>query len=385
METKFAPAERDSYQKVFDVYNHFKSDSLIPKTLNVVNSVIGLLNQNRQIVFANSAWLNLLGNIKIDNILGKRPGEIFNCIHAFKSEGGCGTNEYCSVCGAVLTILESMSKKETVTNEARITVDMNNQDVSFDFLVTAVPFVLEGARYTIVTLNDISAQKRRNAIENIFFHDILNSLGGLMGCIELFNLVDEEDKKETLSKKMIGLGHNLVDEVLAQRDLLNAENGDLKVNLSKISIKDCMMENISKIQYHEVSRDKYLYIHPDSVDLQILSDESLLSRVITNMLKNALESSETGSSVVIGAEGLNDSVVIYVKNDSFMPRKVQMQVFQRSFSTKSGSRGLGTYSMKLITEQYLKGKVSFESDKEKGTKFIVEIPIFYPGNEYIFH
>ena len=35
--------------------------------------------------------------------------------------------------------------------------------------------------------------------------------------------------------------------------------------------------------------------------------------------------------------------------------------------------GLGTYSMKLFGEKYLKGKVWFESSKEKGTIFFIEI------------
>lgn len=41
-----------------------------------------------------------------------------------------------------------------------------------------------------------------------------------------------------------------------------------------------------------------------------------------------------------------------------MPRTSQLQIFQRSFSTKGKGRGLGTYSIKLLTERYLKGTAS---------------------------
>jgi sensor histidine kinase regulating citrate/malate metabolism len=48
-------------------------------------------------------------------------------------------------------------------------------------------------------------------------------------------------------------------------------------------------------------------------------------------------------------------------------------MFKRSFTTKGIGRGLGTYSMKLLGEKYLKGKVGFESSKQNGTTFYIEI------------
>jgi signal transduction histidine kinase len=51
------------------------------------------------------------------------------------------------------------------------------------------------------------------------------------------------------------------------------------------------------------------------------------------------------------------------------------QVFQRSFSTKGSNRGLGTYSMKLLGENYMGGKISFESIIGKGTTFYFDLPL----------
>ncbi|MBK8046925.1 MAG: hypothetical protein IPK16_07250 [Anaerolineales bacterium] len=53
---------------------------------------------------------------------------------------------------------------------------------------------------------------------------------------------------------------------------------------------------------------------------------------------------------------------------------IQLQVFQRSFSTKGNGRGLGTYSMKLLTERYLQGEVGFVSTPESGTTFFARFP-----------
>jgi sensor histidine kinase regulating citrate/malate metabolism len=64
-----------------------------------------------------------------------------------------------------------------------------------------------------------------------------------------------------------------------------------------------------------------------------------------------------------------------VHNTTFMPQHVQLQIFNRSFSSKGKGRGLGTYSMKLLSERYLSGTVSFESAKEQGTTFYAQYPL----------
>ncbi len=50
-----------------------------------------------------------------------------------------------------------------------------------------------------------------------------------------------------------------------------------------------------------------------------------------------------------------EMIEFWVHNHAVMPESVQRQVFQRSFTTKGRGRGLGTYSVKLLTERYLEG------------------------------
>ena len=68
-------------------------------------------------------------------------------------------------------------------------------------------------------------------------------------------------------------------------------------------------------------------------------------------------------------------VHFWVHNPGYMPANVQAQLFRRSFSTKGVGRGLGAYSMKVLTEQYLQGRISFVSTEENGTTFTAEYPV----------
>ena len=62
-----------------------------------------------------------------------------------------------------------------------------------DLKVSTVPFEYDGELFTICALQDISHEKRRLALERTFFHDVLNTAGGLRGYTELL-LESEPDE-----------------------------------------------------------------------------------------------------------------------------------------------------------------------------------------------
>ncbi len=65
---------------------------------------------------------------------------------------------------------------------------------------------------------------------------------------------------------------------------------------------------------------------------------------------------------------------IEIRNPAVIPDEVKYQIFNRSFSTKGAGRGIGTYSVKLLTEHYLEGEVGFSTEPGSGTAFHVLLP-----------
>jgi len=96
------------------------------------------------------------------------------------------------------------------------------------------------------------------------------------------------------------------------------------------------------------------------------------------MLRNALEAAPPGGAVSLGFSQDGSSCRFWVHNPGAMPREVRPRVFRRYFSTKGRDRGLGTYSMKLLTEEYLRGEVSFTTEEQAGTCFTVTLPLRLP-------
>jgi len=124
---------------------------------------------------------------------------------------------------------------------------------------------------------------------------------------------------------------------------------------------------------HETTINKKIVISEHAEDTQIFTDRTLLSRVIGNLIKNALEAEKNGAVITISCRKTENGAVFLVHNQGSMLEDTRLQVFQRSFSTKGEGRGLGTYSVKLMTEKYLQGKISFTTNTE-GTEFRAEYP-----------
>jgi nitrogen-specific signal transduction histidine kinase len=373
--SKFASAHRASNEQLEADYALIKNSDWISSFINTMPEVVAILNDERQIIFANDELLKLLDVKDAKLLLGSRPGEVLKCINATLMDAGCGTCENCRYCGAVLSILESQAKSKKVTKDCRITTEENGVHEFLDLKVTTAPFSFQGNYYSILTIEDISDKHRRAMLERLFFHDILNIVGSLKGISDL--LIRTQNDEET-SGKYIGivnkLSKELLEEILSQRVMINAEEGELVPENVEVTILDILNEPASYISHHQVAANKKIIISDDAYSGHIQIDPMLLKRVIINMLKNALEATQKGGHVKLNCRKENNFLLFTVQNPGFMPKNIQAQVFQRSFTTKGKGRGLGTYSIKLLTERYLKGTVGFSTSEEQGTEFYVKIP-----------
>lgn len=360
-------AEIDELRRQKAIFENLPQLSIF---LDAVPNDYLILNSNRQIVYANKRALEMLGYNSIDKLLGMRQGEAIKCMHSNEMAAGCGTSEACRQCGAVNATINGLNGIADL-QECRITSEEN--DCAYDFRVWTTPYEVDGEKFAIMSITDISNEKRRSALERIFFHDVLNTAGGIQGISALIH--DYPDEVDEFKDILFDSSNHLINEIQAQRDLINAENSDLKVHYTDLNTVQIVNFLTGLYRGHEIAKDKQVVAAADTINCEFLSDEALLTRVVGNMTKNALEASSAGQTVTVGCSVKDDKVIFSINNPKYMPREIQLQVFQRSFSTKGSGRGLGTYSMKLLSEKYLNGRVYFTSNNESGTTFYAEYPI----------
>lgn len=373
MDTQFASPDRSPISDIKKDYIKIVSLEHIVEISEAINTIFLILNKNRQIIYANQEFLTLL-DTNINVILGQRPGEILNCINATKLESGCGTYLFCKECGVLNTVLEALEGKNA-NNECRLSSTLNNKHVSYDLSVKARPFMFDNSNYALVSIVDIHDKKRKEILEMTFFHDILNTAGGMYGLSHLLKLKLEEANSEHYDTAEIicNISDKLIKEIKSQRMLIAAENNNLSLKIKKIKIYDFIKTEINLIKENSNTPSCDYLIFQDS-EISLHTDPVLLQRIILNLLKNAAEASNSNNSIEIRISEENDFVLFQINNKTFIEEKIQHQIFQRSFSTRKFNRGIGTYSIKLFTENYLQGKVWFESNKENGTTFFLKLP-----------
>ncbi len=356
-------------EKIHEQAEILKGSIELQTLINAVPNPFMILNAKRQIIFANE---NVADFLKIDNsesIIGKCPGELFDCIHSYELATGCGTAAACEFCGTKGTIFKGFAGKTTV-NESRMQIGDGTE--AMDLMVSVTPFVVKNDRFLFFSIQDNSAEKRRAILEKIFFHDIINIADGLRGISNI--LLESPDEYPEFKYIISELSNSLIDEILGQKQLLAAESSELAVKLAPVNSMRLINTVIDAYKNNMIAENKSLIIDPAAIDVDFTSDETLARRILGNMTKNALEASRDGQSITLSCSETPNSIDFTVHNETVMPREIQLQMFQRSFSTKGSDRGIGTYSMKLLLEKYLKGKISFTSEEGEGTTFVASFP-----------
>ena len=336
--------------------------------------MVAVLNEERQVVYANAAMVRFLKAESALPLFGGRPGEIFNCIHCSETEHGCGTSASCRGCGAVQAILETQSTNESASRECTITARERGRELTYNFRIVTTPFAMGADRFVLFSLSDIGEQKRKGVLERIFFHDILNTASSLKVYIDLMKRSAGGGAPQDVVDDLESITDSLIEEIQSQKMLVSAENGTLEVQKNLISSGELADRILRLFVHDELAEGRTIEIAPFSESLSFISDEAILRRVLVNAVKNALEAADRGSTVTLGFSGGGSTINFFVHNPGMIDGSVRENLFKRYFSTKGRNRGLGTYSMRLLTEDYLGGEVRFDSTEEGGTTFTIVLP-----------
>ncbi len=331
-----------------------------------------VLNKQRQIIYSNNGLLQVLGIVPLHERLGCRPGEMLRCIHSCKTPGGCGTTAYCTVCGANTAILEVQQTGQPVYRECLLTISADGQHTeSHELSVHAMPAGQSNPDAILFMIRDISEEKRKKVLEQLFLHDLLNSAGAARGFMELTHMTEDLPQLQELCGCAKDAVEVIIGEIENHRDLIHAEKGELDVSPEPVHLNGLIRAVADSVQN---AAEHAVDIRLDCEEkLVVVSDPILLRRVVNNMVKNA--AGEQPIRISTCRQG--NSIAIEVHNGICMPTEIQLQVFKRSFSTKGEGRGYGTYGMKLFGERYLRGEVRFISSPESGTLFTFILPADY--------
>lgn len=366
--THFAPAERKNGAELDEDVRRATTNDFIDGLMKISNGLFAVLNDKRQVISLNDSFIKLLGVEDTGQILGLRLGETVSCIHACEMPGGCGTSEFCSTCGAVVSIMAALETRQPQERTCALTVEKDGQNVDLYFSVRCCPLVIDDSLYILLFLQDISMQQYRACLDRTFFHDINNILCALVGKSELLStrIQPTEDKLKELHHIVLRISQ----EISIQNSLQKSLDVSYKPLYADVTANSILSEVDQLFHDHPLTAYRIFEVSHSPYDIAITTDFHLASRIVINMVTNALEATRKGGKVTLSTKPQLNSVSFCVWNEGTIPEDISRRIFQRNFSTKgSMGRGFGTYSMKLFGEQVLGGSVQFESSEENGTLF----------------
>lgn len=348
---------------------------------NLPDSVV-VFNTARQIVYCNERFRALLPD-KGENhsVLGQRLGEALSCLGLNIESGGCGMSELCRHCGAreSLAALDAGISAEA-DGECRLNLCDGNALSSLDFRLHVWAMPQDGEVFHAAVLADTRAEKRLALMERVFYHDALNLVSGMRGLCELLRQTPDCPQQSELDLLVFAV-ERLSELINAQREFNQAERGEYEVISSKLHVRPLLEYIAALMRQESTGRGKIVALDSHCCEISLVSDRKLVTRILINMFKNALEATPPGGTVTAGCDTEPDHIRFWVHNPGTLPQETKEQIFRRTFSTKGKGRGLGTYSMKLFAENYLDGQVGFTTDPESGTEFFVRLPYVLRCND----
>ncbi|MHC0037042.1 ATP-binding protein [Pseudoneobacillus sp. C159] len=204
-------------------------------------------------------------------------------------------------------------------------------------------------------------------------HEIRNPLTSLKGFVQL---LQKEDPKHPFYYQIMLDELNRINHIVSEL-LLLAKPQDIK--FSKEDLRRILFDVISLLNPEASLCDIQINFTTSDHEIWIDCEPNQLKQMFINIIKNAIEASEKGSSVnVYLKENQKNATIIIEDFGSGISEERLEKIGEPFYSSKEKGTGLGlTVSFKIV--QAHDGSIRFQSVQNKGTTVSIELPIHHKG------
>ena len=193
-------------------------------------------------------------------------------------------------------------------------------------------------------------------------------------------IADEEKVKRYLSmikdenKRM----HAQVENVLRISKL---EKNELNISKERLKLHDLIRDAIAHIELIVEDRKGYVKTHLNAPKSSVLANQTHFTNVLVNILDNAVKYSDDEPKIDVYTENIGNNIIVRIADQgNGMSKQVAKRVFEKFYREYTGNvhnvkgHGLGLAYVKRIVDDH-QGHVSVESEKGKGSTFIIRLPL----------
>nr|WP_314839665.1 HAMP domain-containing sensor histidine kinase [uncultured Flavobacterium sp.] len=237
-------------------------------------------------------------------------------------------------------------------------------------------------------LNQLIRQRQISEIKNDFINNMTHEFKTPIATINLAldaiknpKIIDDKDKVlrylqmiKDENKRM----HAQVENVLRISKL---EKKELDISKESNNIHEIIEDAIDHVNLIIEDRQGTIKCDFKAVRTTVLINDVHFTNVIVNILENAVKYSPNTPEIEILTENIKDMVIIKVKDKGLgMSKVAQKRVFEKFYREHTGDihnvkgHGLGLAYVKRIVDDH-NGHVYVESEKGKGSTFIIKLPL----------
>ena len=353
-----------------------------------------LIDENLTVILVNNTIHKMIGK-NYTEIINKPIGAALGCPTIVTEEKPCGLGHNCTKCQLRQNIQKVFENSQPIYElEFQSNILFRNKQELPWFMMNIKPIVIEGKKYVVVCLDDITAKKLAEEklaetmeMKSQFISTVSHELRTPLTAIkEGLNIVLEgiagrvkKKQKEflNLAKRNVDRLSILVNDVL---DFQKLESGRMKFDFSPHKIADTVREASDTMKLFAEKNKIDLIVKPADDLGEAIFDHNHIIQVLTNLLSNAIKFTPQGGKVILEAIRQHKEIIITVSDTGMGISKEDLpKIFERFYRVNRPGKeiqgtGLGLPIVAQIITQH-NGRISVESEPDKGTTFIVCLPI----------
>ena len=320
--------------------------------------------------------------LTVSNISGKRTDVLYNAT-IYKNEAG--------------EILGVFAAARDITEQKAAEIELNIYRKHLEELVKTRTEELASAnkklseeiekekKVEILLQESLAKEKELNELKTRFLsttsHEFRTPLTSILSSMQLVQKYRKKWSDEQLDEHFIKVKYSvqnltkLLDDILT---LSRSESGKLTFSPSTMNLPKFILDIVKEVEH--ISNEKHEIIFNYSLKgNEYLIDPKLMNFILMNLLTNAIKYSPDGGKVELNISHYGNQIQIIVNDEGIgIPKDENDRLFEPFHRAKNTENipgtGLGLSIVQLAVQMY-NGKIDFQSELGKGTKFIVTLPL----------
>ena len=334
---------------------------------SIVDGIIAL-DYNKNVILVNKSAQEITGYNQ--NEIVQHP--IDQLVHLFTDQEEILSKTYC----------------QASFNQTAKLVGKNGKQAKVNLSTAELPGSVQTNVSCILILHDMAKEeeleKMRLDFVSMASHELRTPLTSIIGYLSVFISENKEKIENTeldLLQKSLTSAQQLLNLVQNLLNVNKIEREQMSVTLETLDYLPIVKKAIEDIKSLAVQKNIILNFNPPLISTKILADRIRIPEVITNLLANAINYTNSGGKVDIFIETSPNELTTVISDTGIgIPKEAIPHLFNKFFRVSNQTQqagkgtGLGLYISKSIIEK-LGGKIWVESEIGKGSKFFFTLPL----------